>query len=263
MLKMLLLVCTALLVACSHNKSENIIMDGKPEGISRDFSHLEDPIPQYERWSPTVNPKSYQVLGKKYYVLASNEGYREKGIASWYGTKFHHKKTATGEVYDMYQLTAAHKTLPIPSYVRVTNLKNQREIIVRINDRGPFHDERIIDLSYAAAIKLGLEKTGTEFVEISAISVKHPELEPIVIPVLAEEKKIYLQIGAFGLEKNALLLLHKVTTEHLMRSRIIVGKAPNNLYKVQLGPVSSQAKAEIIKAKMKNIGIQSSLLIME
>lgn len=132
---------------------------------------LKDAKPKWEPRTRAGNAPKYTVLGKTYYTLQSAEGYHRRGIASWYGRKFHGKNTANGERYDMYSMSAAHKTLPIPSYVRVRNLNNGREAIVRVNDRGPFIDKREIDLSYAAAVKLGVFDTGTAPVEVTGIEV--------------------------------------------------------------------------------------------
>jgi rare lipoprotein A len=128
-------------------------------------------IPKKEKYSKYGNPKTYKVFGIQYRTLKTHIGYKEKGIASWYGKKFHGKLTSTREVYDMYEITAAHKTLPIPCYAKVTNMTNKRSIIVRVNDRGPFKKGRIIDLSYAAAKKLGIIKKGTAEVYVQAINV--------------------------------------------------------------------------------------------
>ena len=126
------------------------------------------------------NPPFYDVFGKRYYVLSSSVGYWERGVASWYGPGFHKERTSTGEPYDMYGMTAAHKTLPLPAYVRVTNLQNGRSIVVRVNDRGPFVGNRIIDLSYTAAAKLDMLRNGTAMVEVRAIDPSVPPLPPVV-----------------------------------------------------------------------------------
>ncbi|MGI0117850.1 septal ring lytic transglycosylase RlpA family protein [Zooshikella sp. RANM57] len=140
--------------------------DGAPNG-SFDASQIPDAVPQIHKGPVKNSP--YTVLGKTYYPLKTAVGYQAQGVASWYGTKFHGKATAIGETYNMYSMTAAHKTLPIPSYVRVTNLKNGRSAIVRVNDRGPFAKGREIDLSYAAALKLGFQKQGTTSVSVEGI----------------------------------------------------------------------------------------------
>ena len=135
---------------------------------------VHDAIPRIEPRSRYGNPPFYEVFGKRYYVLSSSVGYWERGVASWYGPGFHKVRTSTGEPYDMYGMTAAHKTLPLPAYVRVTNLQNGRSIVVRVNDRGPFVGNRIIDLSYTAAAKLDMLRNGTALVEVRAIDPSTP-----------------------------------------------------------------------------------------
>ena len=144
------------------------ISDGGP-ALAIDVSRLPEPVPRDEPRSRYGNRSPYTVLGKSYRVMDSARGYRERGVASWYGTKFNGRATSSGELYDICQFTAAHKTLPLPSYVRVTNLDNARSLIVRVNDRGPFHAGRVMDLSYAAAVRLGVDRTGTARVELEAV----------------------------------------------------------------------------------------------
>ena len=159
------ILCSTFVGACSNPYT---IKDSAPKKPTR-VDRAEKVIPKVEPKSKYGNPKSYVVFGKRYYTLSTSKGYVEQGIASWYGTKFHGRRTSSGETYDMYAMTAAHKTLPLPTYARVTNKRNGRSIIVRINDRGPFHENRIIDLSYAAATKLGIVTRGTGLVEVRAI----------------------------------------------------------------------------------------------
>lgn len=137
-----------------------------------------EPVPHAEPRSASGNPPFYDVNGHRYFVLATADGYRERGVASWYGPDFHGLKTATGERYDMFAMTAAHKTLPIPCYARVTNLSNGRSVVVRINDRGPFVANRIIDLSYTAANRLGMIRDGTAFVEVQTLNPASPGTVP-------------------------------------------------------------------------------------
>jgi rare lipoprotein A len=139
-------------------------------------------VPRYEPRSRNGNPPFYDVMGKRYFVLSSSVGYVERGVASWYGPGFHKVRTSTGEPYDMYAMTAAHKTLPLPAYVRVTNLQNGRSIVVRVNDRGPFVGNRIIDLSYTAASKLDMLRNGTAMVEVRSLE---PNAAPIAAPIAA------------------------------------------------------------------------------
>jgi len=150
-----------------------------------DVSQIPDAIPRYEPRSALGNPPFYEVYGQRYTVLGSSVGYVERGIASWYGTEFHGLRTATGEPYDMFAMTAAHKTLPLPCYARVINLSNGRSVVVRINDRGPFVSNRIIDLSYAAAAKLGMIGTGTAFVEIETLTPANTLGAPVPVSTAA------------------------------------------------------------------------------
>jgi rare lipoprotein A len=137
-------------------------------------SSVPDAVPRIEPLARNGNPPFYRVFGKRYYVLSSSVGYRERGVASWYGPGFHKVRTSIGEPYDMYGMTAAHKTLPLPAYVRVTNLQNGRSVVVRVNDRGPFVGNRIIDLSYSAAAKLDMLRNGTAMVEVRAVEPSAP-----------------------------------------------------------------------------------------
>jgi rare lipoprotein A len=158
----------ALLAACSSNKGGYYKDDGPGARAPGDLAAVPDARPRVEPLNKFAN-KPYEVFGKKYVPLASLQAYKQRGVASWYGKRFHGQKTASGETYDMYAMTAAHPILPIPSYARVTSVKNGRQVIVRINDRGPFHGGRVIDLSYAAAYRLGLIDSGSGEVEIQSI----------------------------------------------------------------------------------------------
>ena len=168
--KLGLVLTTCLLAACATTPQNTSKRDGPPLKYV-DVSTIPDAVPRYEPLSSFANPASYNVFGKDYKVMKTASGYKAKGLASWYGRKFQDRPTSSGEPYDMFAMTAAHKRLPIPTYVRVTNLSNSKQIIVRVNDRGPFYEDRIIDLSYAAAKKLGITKAGTALVEIEAIDV--------------------------------------------------------------------------------------------
>ena len=159
--------------------------DNGPAAPPIDVSKIPEPVPKAEPRSRYGNKERYEVLGKTYRVLPDARGYVERGIASWYGNKFHGYMTSSFEKYDMYAFTAAHKTLPLPSYARVTNLDNGKSVVVRINDRGPFHENRIIDLSYAAAVKIGVWPKGTGLVEVRAIDPAHADerLSPSTVAV--------------------------------------------------------------------------------
>src|SRR5690554_1328199 len=160
--------------------------DGEP-WWDMDVDSIPDAVPSVHRGPYKAAP--YRVLGKTYHPLQSASGYREKGLASWYGTKFHGQHTANGETYDLYGMTAAHKTLPLPSYVRVSNLENGRQVVLRVNDRGPFYEQRIIDLSFAAAKKLGFAEKGAARVEVEGIDAENwqPSLLAAAQPQQVEE----------------------------------------------------------------------------
>jgi len=189
--------------------------------------------------------------------------YIKQGVASWYGPGFHGKKTATGEIFDMYAMTAAHKTLPIPSYALVTNLENHRSIVVRINDRGPFVGNREMDLSYAAAKRLDLEQDGLGAVEIKAISPSQalPQLQQIAA---TQERNVYLQVGSFGSVKKAMKLKNKIVANHLPEPNIRSSTyKKSTLYKVQIGPVNSTASADQLNEQLANIGITDTQFVSE
>ena len=158
------------------NQSNNPSQDGPPSAaeIPANVADIPDAVPQPEPKSSSGNPDSYEVYGDHYVILKDARGYKERGYASWYGKKFQGKRTSSGESYDMFKMTAAHKTLPIPCYARVTNIDNGKSVVVRINDRGPFHEGRIIDLSYTAAVKLGSLGKGSIPVEVEAIDPSMP-----------------------------------------------------------------------------------------
>ena len=189
--------------------------------------------------------------------------YIKQGVASWYGPGFHGKKTATGEIFDMHALTAAHKTLPIPSYAQVTNLENNRSIIVRINDRGPFVRNREMDLSYAAAKNLDMAQDGTGKIEIKAISPSQalPQLQQIAA---AQEQEVYLQVGSFGSVKKALKLKNKIAENNLPEPDIRSSTYKRStLYKVQMGPINSTATANQLNEQLAKIGITDTQFVTE
>ena len=165
--RMFALLLTLLLAGCSTMAPEP--SDG-PGRTIEDPMAIPDAIPEHAPRSRYGNPEQYEVFGRTYRVMDSAEGHRERGIASWYGSKFHGRRTSSGEPYDMYAMTAAHKHLPLPVWVEVRHLENNQRIVVKVNDRGPFADNRIIDLSYAAAAKLGMLETGTAPVEIRTLT---------------------------------------------------------------------------------------------
>ncbi len=275
--------------------------DAGPSSPPADISTIQDAVPRPEPRSKRGNSDHYSALGKHYYVRKSSRGFVQKGIASWYGTKFHRRRTANGERYDMYSMSAAHPSLPIPTYVRVTNLTNNRSIIVRINDRGPFVNDRIIDLSYVAAAKLGMLKKGTALVEVRAIdphqyqattsgntnptrqperpavSANHHKLSvsgeiiglPKEIPYTGtaqskRQPKLYLQVGSFGVRSNAERL--RQTLRRSMKSEVFIHEQTSNrqtLYRVRIGPINSAEQAEHLTTYVRRFGIHAPVRVLE
>jgi rare lipoprotein A len=239
------------------NCAVDVERDGPGEPV--DAEKIADAVPHEEPRSRYGNPESYEVFGKRYHTLNSSFGFQERGIASWYGKKFHGRKTSSGEIYDMYAMTAAHKHLPLPTYVKVTNLENGRTAILKVNDRGPFHDNRVIDLSYAAALKLGVAKKGTAFVEITAVNDGTRRLASAAdqMDSSAEGNSIlYLQIGAFNDRVNAQRLTERVS--RYLRKNVWIREAGNgnrSLYRVQVGPIATVDLADQLVATLFDLGI--------
>lgn len=240
--------------------------DGPPRNAP-DLSNIRDAVPRAEPKSKYGNPRSYRVLGKRYYTLSSSQGYVERGIASWYGNKFHGRRTSNGETFNMYAMTAAHKSLPLPTYLAVSNLDNNRRIVVRVNDRGPFHANRIVDLSYAAASKLGILAKGTGFVEIRAIEPGAQVPRPARrAPQQAPDRKIrlFLQVGAFSVRANADRLrtqLASMSGDSVNVSPISVNGSP--LYRVRIGPLLDVLHADRLTDRIVSRGFETPQIILE
>ena len=217
--------------------------DGPGESPPPNLAEIADAEPKAEPLHRYAN-RPYKVFGNDYVPMAQVQPFRQRGVASWYGRRFHGQSTASGERYDMYAMTAAHPTLPIPSYVRVTNLRNGRSVVVRVNDRGPFHSSRIIDLSYAAAFKLGYVQAGSAQVEIES-----------VLPATVQEASgVYLQVGAFSARENAESLRARVARELAWLQESVQVLMSGNLWRLQLGPYRSpeeaRSTAERIEAEL-------------
>ena len=263
-------VATLLLAACSVGPER----DRAPER-PKDVSGVPDAVPRAEPKSRYGNPDSYVVFGKRYYTLDSARGFVERGVASWYGEKFHGRRTSSGEPYDMYAMTAAHKALPLPTYVQVTNLGNGRQVVVRVNDRGPFHDNRIIDMSYAAASRLGMLSAGTALVEVKAIDPASPTAPtPVPVAMPASEQipstvnsvplSLYLQVGAFAVKANALKLeqrLRALSSQKVRINETLHGG--QRLYQVQLGPLTTVLEADRLVALLNDANISNPLMVIE
>ena len=210
--------------------------DSAPQVNARELKALEnlsDPVVtdlERSRWG---NPDAYTELGKQYHLLKTNDGYSETGMASWYGAKFHGRRTSSGQIFDMYQLTAAHKTLPIPVFAKVTNLRNKKETIVLINDRGPFHADRLIDLSFAAAVKLGFYEQGTADVLVETLSRE-------------KDSSLFIWIGGFDHKKQALQALEVVKELSLVPSKIVENSSAG--FDIQFGPLLEGPEADRLES---------------
>ncbi|MCW8806494.1 MAG: septal ring lytic transglycosylase RlpA family protein [Rhodanobacter sp.] len=231
--------------------------DSVPGGPPPDISRLVEPVPKVERRSLYGNKSPYTVLGRTYRVRSSARGYDERGIASFYGNKFNGYKTSSLETYDMYAFSAASKTLPLPSYAQVTNLQNGKSVIVRVNDRGPFHDNRVIDLSYAAAVKIGIWPKGTGLVEVRGIDPAAPSSELPSPPVVkAKHPGIYLQIGAFADAANAQRVALRLRQAELAPVQVIEAIVNGRrVQRVRLGPLANVDRADQVSARIEHMGL--------
>lgn len=270
---LMLILLSLTFAGCGSNKPQ----DGPPQSGSGAIPNLPgDAVPRPEPRSKYGNGPVYEVLGKRYSVMASSSGYKERGVASWYGRKFHGRLTSNREPYDMHAMTAAHKTLPLPTYVRVRNLSNNKSIIVRVNDRGPFVHNRIIDLSYSAALKLDMIKDGTSLVEVEAISfdapagdrpvrettAAPPEAQPA--PAAAVENQIYVQAGAFGSMENAQRRLAAIRAGGLGLSFVSEDTSQSPaLYRVRIGPIKSVEQYDLVVEELESLGIGDPYLVTE
>jgi rare lipoprotein A len=250
---------------------------------------VPDAVPRNEPRSRNGNPPFYDVFGVRYFVLSSSVGYRERGVASWYGPGFHKVRTSTGEAYDMYGMTAAHKTLPLPAYVQVTNLQNGRSVVVRVNDRGPFVGNRIIDLSYTAAAKLDMLRNGTAMVEVRTVDAPSavppapvaansaaPATGPATAPATATAPStsapqtpaatpaLFVQAGAFSDPANADRLVQKLRGGGygtvFIRDDQIGGR---RMYRVRIGPIPDVADFDRVVAALERAGVHDAHLALD
>ena len=253
------------------NKSEEkssgayYLDDGPEENLPNNLDEILDAQPKYEALSKWAS-RPYVAFDKKYTPMKKIIPFEEEGYASWYGKRYHGKKTSIGEVYDMYQMTGAHKTLPLPCYIKVTNLKNKRSVIIRVNDRGPFVDERIIDLSYAAAHRLRIIETGSELVRIEmvnpSLAKKNIEETENVSSANSSIKYFYIQAGAFSSEDNASYLINRLSKIQFRNSLNIKKLSKNSLHLVTIGPYDSKIKAEqALKDISQKIQLNSFIIL--
>ncbi|MCV2883969.1 septal ring lytic transglycosylase RlpA family protein [Aestuariibacter sp. AA17] len=276
-MKAVLIVCLVLfLTACVSSGRYSQRVDSKPTRISKDID-FTDVQPAYEPYYQ-ASLRPYKVLGKVYTPMLSGKGYSATGTASWYGQKFHGHLTANGEVYDMFKLSAAHTTLPLPSVVRVTNLENGKQAVVRVNDRGPFHHSRIIDLSYAAAMKLGMLSTGTAKVKVDIMHVDETGQltvgnQPAIAPPLAlpddthevsvqsnTNKSLYIQVAALSDANKIKQMARGIAS--LYQVPTLVPK-DGNLFRLRLGPFADATHAESILSELRDNGYENAYSLYE
>jgi len=269
-LRLLLVVVASLAAGCSSVPRGGYYQDDGPHRRPEvDVSKVPDAVPRNEAHNERNN-RPYAVFGVNYRPLKSSKGYRERGVASWYGKKFHGHKTSNGETYDMYAMTAAHKTLPLPSYLRVRNLNNGKSVVVRVNDRGPFRENRIIDLSYAAAAKLGIIGTGTGIVEIEGLTGDEPVTQsaarapdPVPLPKAAAPR-LYLQVGAFTNRDNAENLKQRLASADLKSVHIQNADLDATpLYRVRIGPLDSVDESDRLAARVTAQGLPNPIVVVE
>ena len=237
--------------------------DGPPETVPDNLASIPNAVPREEPFHRYAN-RPYTVFGHTYVPVVNKDPVTQRGIASWYGKKFHGQKTASGETYDMFAMTAAHPTFPIPSYARVTNLKTGQWVVVRVNDRGPFHSNRVIDLSYAAAAKIGIAGPGSGMVEVERV-FESPEPQPTVTqalpppvqiavdtPVVVEEAAgMWLQLGAFSSRDGAESFREKVARELSWNNEPVQMSARDGMHRVRLGPYRNREEALAIADKVR------------
>lgn len=236
---------------------------GRPPERPPDPAAVPDAVPRAEPRSARGNPPFYEVFGQRYVVLPTSEGYLERGVASWYGPDFHGGSTSMGEPYDMYAMTAAHPTLPLPAYVRVTNLANGRSVVVRVNDRGPFKKNRIIDMSYAAATRLDMVREGTAMVEVAAVGPASVAPQP---PTLAAggRQHFYAQAGAFSDAGNAERLQAALAAAGVAPVAVVKGlSGGREVHRVRVGPLDSVEAYDAAVERLRAAGVAQVVLAVD
>lgn len=264
-MKFLAIVIMIVLASCATPKRPGgyYLDDGPERAPLADVVQVPDAVPREEPLSPYGN-KPYTVFNVGYVPMASAAEYRERGIASWYGKKFHGKPTSSREPYDMYAMTAAHKTLPLPSYARVRNLRNGRSVVVRVNDRGPFLHNRVIDLSYAAAARLGILGNGTGLVEVSGVTPDRASAPATPAGIDARPPRLFLQVGAFSRQTNADELRSRLEGAGLAPVMVAAAPAGNaTLYRVRIGPIPNVVESDRLAGRLRALGFPEGQAAVE
>jgi rare lipoprotein A len=261
-----------LLAACASNPPQP--QPSATGGGNAPVSRSDGSEPRSERG----NPPFYDVLGKRYHVLPSSSGYVARGIASWYGRDFHGLATSSGETYNMNAMTAAHTTLPLPTWVEVTNLVNGKRVVVKVNDRGPFVDDRLIDLSYAAATQLDMVRTGTTRVEVRAIPAPGANQrettvaaateilaapQPAAGAASASVERMFVQVGAFSQQDNAEKLVARLRASGFSNPTVVSESDQRRMHRVWLGPIRDSQEFDALNARLRAIGVSGSRLVVD
>jgi rare lipoprotein A len=268
------LLLIGLLAACANNPPQS--------SASSAGSSAPAPVNRSDGSEPRSsrgNPPFYDVLGKRYHVLPSSAGYVQRGVASWYGRDFHGLATSSGETYNMNAMTAAHTTLPLPTWVEVTNLVNGKRVVVKVNDRGPFVDNRLIDLSYAAATQLDMVRTGTTRVEVRAIPPPSREAQrnatvaaatetvvppqPAVGAASAPVERMFVQVGAFSQHDNAEKLAARLRASGFANPTVVTEADTRKMHRVWLGPIRDSQEFDQLSARLRAIGVSGSRLVVD
>ena len=263
------------LAGCSSSPSKPggyYLDDGPGANPPANLDSIPEPTPKIEPLNPYTS-RPYTVLGRTYTPQTQLAAYKQRGVASWYGKRYHGQKTSSGEIYDMYALSAAHTVLPLPSYARVTNVANGKSVVVRVNDRGPFHEDRLIDLSYAAAHRIGIIGQGSAVVEVEAVIPGSGEAAPaasapavaapvpVTAPVSNEAGGVFVQLGAFSVEDNAAAFLRKMRIDLGWLAGSMQMHRGDGLYKVHAGPYADRAEAERAAERVrKELGFKPFVL---
>lgn len=269
-----MLGCCFALAACSSsnsgsasNKNKNMDPNKGRYSLKNDkmplnppnVEHVPNATPKYEPYSRRGN-KPYTVYGESYNVMNTGQGFSEMGRASWYGEKFHGYETSNGEPYDMYSMSGAHKTLPLPSYAKITNLDNNKQVIIRINDRGPFHSDRILDVSYAAAYKLGMLGKGTARIKLDVIYVGSLAATNSAVASAQDSGNHYIQLVASKDQQKLKKIAKELENKYQVQSRV---QAANNMFRLQLGPIGQPELADRLLNKVKQDGYPEGYMVLE
>jgi rare lipoprotein A len=273
----LLAFLLVLLVGCGSSPDRPRQVDGYPSAVPRDLASIPDAVPRFEPPSRYGNPPEYEVFGQRYRTLVSSDGFEQRGLASWYGTKFHGSRTSSGEPYDMFAMTAAHRELPLPSYVEVTNLDNGKRVVVRVNDRGPFVGGRVIDLSYAAAHRIGMVEKGVAPVHIRVVSPAE-EARPMRVAAngtldglapedrdSAEIEPRFVQVGAFADRSTAERVQHDLRSLGFAEVRVttLSSSSGTPLHRVRIGPLEDPSAVRDVEERLQRAALQDYRIVSD